>query len=73
VKDSGSKTRRALRPWQAYLIGQALVVLGAASMEITGSYVPLALAGSAALMLTVPLLRQIRERARRDLPPRRRS
>jgi streptomycin 6-kinase len=52
---TGSR-RRALR---MYLAGQAASVAGAAAMSWMHSYVPMALAGSAALMLTVPLVRDI--------------
>ena len=61
--------RRALRLWFA---GQASVLVGAGAMSWTHSFVPMALAGSAALMLTVPLVRDIatagrvRARARDD-------
>jgi len=48
--------RRALR---LYVAGQATIVAGAAAMSILHSYLPMALAGSAALMLTVPLVRDI--------------
>lgn len=51
-------------PLRGYLLGLALVVAGAAVMEWLDSWVPLALAGSAALMLTVPLVRQIAARKR---------
>ena len=51
--------RRALRLW---LAGQATIVVGAAAMSWTHSFVPMALAGSAALMLTVPLVRAIASR-----------
>jgi hypothetical protein len=48
--------RRALR---LYLAGQATIVAGAAAMTWTHSFVPMALAGSAGLMLTMPLVRAI--------------
>ena len=48
--------RRPLRLW---LAGQATIVVGAAAMSWTHSFVPMALAGSAALMLTVPLVKAI--------------
>lgn len=51
-------------PLRGYLLGLALVVAGAAMMEWLDSWVPLALAASAALMLTVPLVRQIAARKR---------
>jgi hypothetical protein len=52
---TGSR-RRALR---LYLLGLATIVAGAAAMSWMHSYLPMALAGSAALMLTVPLVRDI--------------
>lgn len=42
-----------------YLLGHALLLLGAWAMEATQSMLPMALAASAALLLTVPLLRQL--------------
>ena len=42
-----------------YLLGHLLIVLGAWLMEVTKSMLPMALAASAALMLMVPLLRQL--------------
>lgn len=45
-----------------YLLGQLLILLGAWLMELTQSMLPMALAASAALMLMVPLLRQLRGR-----------
>jgi hypothetical protein len=64
---AGSKRRPLSPAWRSYILGQTLIVLGAAAMVATESYIPMALAGSAALMLTVPLVRQIaaRKRARR--------
>jgi hypothetical protein len=50
--------------WRSYILGQTLIMLGAAAMVVTESYIPMALAGSAALMLTVPLVRQIAARKR---------
>ncbi|WP_309624262.1 hypothetical protein [Methylibium sp.] len=61
-KDGDAALRRAVRH---YGIGLAAVAAGAAAMSWTGSMVPLALAGSAAIMLTVPLLQQLRLRAAR--------
>jgi hypothetical protein len=57
---SGSR-RRALQLWCA---GQAAIAVGAGAMSWTHSFVPMALAGSAALMLTVPLVRDIASRGR---------
>jgi hypothetical protein len=57
------------RPWPAYLAGQLSILAGAALMDVADSYMPMALGGSAAILLTMPLLRHIthaaRERARR--------
>ena len=50
-----------------YLLGHVCIVLGAWLMEATHSMVPMALGASAALMMMVPLLRQLGARfARRD-------
>jgi len=46
------------RPAQLYFLGLALILIGAWSIGATGSYVPMALASSAALMLSAPLVRQ---------------
>ena len=60
-----SNNRKPLSPaLRGYIFGQALIVAGAAAMVLTESYIPMALAGSAALMLTVPLVRQIATRKR---------
>ena len=48
--------RRALR---AYLLGLVGVAVGAGLSDWSGSLLPLALAGSAALMLTASLVRRI--------------
>ncbi len=53
--------RRALR---LYFTAQAAIVVGAAAMTWLHSCLPMALAGSAALMLTIPLVKDI-ARARR--------
>lgn len=42
-----------------YLLGHLFVVVGAWLMELTQSMLPMALGASAALMLMVPLLRQL--------------
>ena len=56
--------RRALRD---YLVGLAWVAAGAGLSAWTGSFLPLALAASAALMRTAALVRQIAgARRRRD-------
>jgi len=60
-----SSKRKPLSPaFRGYLFGQALIFAGAAAMVLTESYIPMALAGSAALMLTYPLVRQIATRKR---------
>ena len=51
-----TSTRRPLRLW---LTGQAVILVGAAAMTWTHSFIPMALAGSAALMLTVPLVKAL--------------
>ena len=48
--------RRPLRLW---LAGQATILVGAAAMSWTHSFIPMALAGSAALMLTLPLVKAL--------------
>jgi hypothetical protein len=53
--------RRALR---LYFAGQGMIVLGAAAMAWMHSFAPMALAASAGLMLTVPLVRDIASRRR---------
>ena len=53
--------RRALR---LYFAGQATIVVGAAAMTWMHSFAPMALAASAGLMLTVPLVRDIATRRR---------
>jgi hypothetical protein len=51
-----SSRRRTLRLW---LAGQATILVGAAAMSWTHSFIPMALAGSAALMMTVPLVKAL--------------
>lgn len=51
-----SSRRRALRLW---LAGQATILVGAAAMAWTHSLAPMALAGSAALMMTMPLVKAL--------------
>lgn len=46
-------------PLALWLAGQATILAGAAAMAWTHSYVPMALAGSAALMMTLPLVKAI--------------
>ena len=55
------------RPLRLWLAGQATILVGAAAMAWTHSFIPMALAGSAALMMTVPLVKAIAtgKRARR--------
>ncbi|MBV9890728.1 MAG: hypothetical protein JO090_07575 [Rhizobacter sp.] len=45
------------RPLKLYATGHAILLGGAWMMQTTGSMLPMALAGSACLMLTVPLVR----------------
>ena len=54
--------RRAFRLWMA---GQGVILAGAAAMVWTHSFVPMALAGSAALMMTVPLVKALATGGRR--------
>lgn len=51
------------RPLRLYLLGLALIFVGAWAMAETGSMLPMALASSAGLMLNVPLLRRLLRRA----------
>jgi hypothetical protein len=60
-----TKSTSRLGPLGLWLAGQATILAGAAAMEWTHSFVPMALAGSAALMLTVPLVRAIATGRRR--------
>jgi len=46
------------------MAGQATIVVGAGAMTWLHSYAPMALAASAALMLTVPLVRDLATRRR---------
>ncbi len=45
------------RPLKLYATGHASLLVGAWAMHATGSMLPMALAASACLMLTVPLVR----------------
>lgn len=45
------------RPLKLYATGHAALLLGAWGMHATGSMLPMAMAASACLMLTVPLVR----------------
>ena len=56
MSNRNSLHRRPLRLW---LAGQATILAGAAAMAWTHSFIPMALAGSAALMMTVPLVKAI--------------
>jgi hypothetical protein len=51
------------RPFQLYLLGLALTFVGAWAMGEYGSMLPMALASSAGLMLSAPLVRQLFRRA----------
>ena len=51
------------RPLRLYLLGLALIFVGAWAMAESGSMLPMALASSAGLMLNVPLLRRLVQRA----------
>ena len=51
------------RPLRLYLLGLALIFGGAWAMAESGSMLPMALASSAGLMLNVPLLRRLVQRA----------
>ena len=53
------------RPLALYAAGHAAVLAGAWCMAETGSMLPMALAASACLMLTAPLVRHIVARRRR--------
>jgi len=54
-----SRSASRARPLRLWLGGQAIIVVGAAAMSWTHSFVPMALAGSAALMMTVPLVKAL--------------
>ena len=54
-----NKSSSRLGPLGLWLAGQALILVGAALMEWTHSLAPMALAGSAALMMTLPLVKAI--------------
>jgi hypothetical protein len=51
------------RPFRLYLLGLLCIFAGAWAMGTSGSMVPMALASSAGLLLSVPLLRQLTQRA----------
>lgn len=52
-------------PVRLYLLGHALIVLGAWLMGVTHSMWPMALAASAAILLAMPLLRNLTARFKR--------
>jgi len=54
-----SKKRAATvaRPLKLYAAGHAALLVGAWAMQASGSMLPMALAASACLMLTVPIVR----------------
>ncbi len=45
------------RPLKLYAAGHGALLAGALAMQATGSMLPMALAASACLMLTVPIVR----------------
>ena len=45
------------RPLKLYALGHGALLLGAWAMHVSGSMLPMALAASACLMLTLPLVR----------------
>jgi hypothetical protein len=51
-------------PMRLYLLGHGFILLGAWLMDLTGSMLPMALGASAAVMLSMPLLRQLGARFR---------
>ena len=53
------------RPFQLYLLGLLCIFAGAWAMGEYHSMVPMALASSAGLMLSAPLLRELLQRALR--------
>jgi hypothetical protein len=44
------------RPLKLYALGQGTLLVGAWAMHVTGSMLPMALAASACLMLTLPVV-----------------
>ena len=57
MKTQRPESRR--RPLRLWLAGQATILVGAAGMAWTHSFIPMALAGSAALMMTMPLVKAL--------------
>jgi hypothetical protein len=58
-----ASSTRIARPLVLYAIGHATLLCGAWAMHVTGSMLPMALAASACVMLTLPLIRLVRARA----------
>jgi multisubunit Na+/H+ antiporter MnhG subunit len=56
-------SRDLARSLKLYGAGQLAVLAGAWAMHATGSMLPMALAASACLMLTVPIVRHVVARA----------
>ena len=52
------------QPMRLYLLGHGFIVLGAWLMDLSGSMLPMALGSSAALMLSMPLVKQLTARWR---------
>ena len=63
---------RQCRPLRLYFLGLALIFAGAWAMGEYQSMLPMALASSAGLMLSAPLLRQLIQRAMRPAASKRR-
>ena len=51
-------------PLRLYLLGHSCILLGAWLMDASGSMLPMALGASAALMLSMPLIKQLTARWR---------
>lgn len=47
------------RPLKLYATGHAVLLVGATASHVIGSMLPLALAASACLMLTMPIVRRV--------------
>ena len=56
---NNDRTRSRRRPLLLWFAGLATILVGAAGMAWTDSFIPMALAGSAALMMTVPLVKAL--------------
>ncbi|MEO8922016.1 MAG: hypothetical protein ABI330_04180 [Caldimonas sp.] len=65
-----SASTRVARPLALYALGHLTLLCGAWAMNVTGSMLPMALAASVCVMLTVPVIRLVRVRAaaRRQQP-----